>query len=292
MRKEKKPLLIDRNKIPQYLFAFLILSLITSCHSGMQARRTSSVVAYLYPNKTDVAEKPAVPTLSLPLSVGIAFVPSDPTTARGTVSTLNEKQRMDLIDRVAASFRGYPFVKSIQAIPSQYLMPHGGFTNLEQIRTMYGVDVIALLSFDQIQHTDQGLLSLTYWTIVGAYVVKGEKNDTSTMLDAAVYDIPSRKMLFRAPGGSQIKGAATPVNLSEQLRKDSYEGFEKALDQLIVNLKEQLDLFKEKAKSSPEEYMVVTKPEYRGSGMLDVASTLILVVAGGIGVWTSRRRKK
>ena len=292
MRKEKKTSSMERNRILRYLRALLILSLITGCHSGMQARRTSSVVAYLYPTKADVAEKPAVPTLNLPLSVGIAFVPGDPAVGRGAVSTLSEKQKMDLIDRVAASFRGYPFVKSLQAIPSQYLMPHGGFTNLDQIRTMYGVDVIALLSFDQIQHTDQGLLSLTYWTIVGAYVVKGEKNDTSTMLDAAVYDIPSRKMLFRAPGASQIKGAATPVNLSEQLRKDSHEGFEKASDQLIVTLTEQLDRFKEKVKSSPEEYKVVSQPEYRGSGMLDGASVLILVVAGGAGVWASRRRKK
>jgi hypothetical protein len=35
--------------------------------------------------------------------------------------------------------------------------------------------------------------------------------------------------------------------LSEQLRKDSYEGFEKAIADLTASLKEQLQLFREKA---------------------------------------------
>jgi rhombotail lipoprotein len=90
---------------------------------------------------------------------------------------------------------------------------------------MYNVDVVALLSYDQAQFTDEGALSLTYLTIVGAYLVPAEKNDTHTMLDAVVYDIRSRKMLFRAPGTSQIKGHATLMNLSEQRRKDSDAGF-------------------------------------------------------------------
>ena len=37
-----------------------------------------------------------------------------------------------------------------------------------------------------------------YWTNVGAYVIPGEKNDTQTMLDAVVYDIPSRKIVINS----------------------------------------------------------------------------------------------
>ena len=43
---------------------------------------------------------------------------------------------------------------------------------------MFGIDVIVLLSYDQVQFRDEGLLSLTYWTVVGAYTIPGEKNDT------------------------------------------------------------------------------------------------------------------
>ena len=37
------------------------------------------------------------------------------------------------------------------------------------------------------QFTDEGLASFAYWTIIGAYIIPGEKNDTHTMLDAVVY---------------------------------------------------------------------------------------------------------
>jgi len=99
-----------------------------------------------------------------------------------------------------------------------------------------------LLSYDQTQFTEEGLASITYWTIVGAYIIPGEKNDTHTMVDAAVYDIQSRKMLFRAPGISHIKGLSTPVNLNEELRDDSIEGFKEASVDVIKNLDLQLDL--------------------------------------------------
>lgn len=251
-----------------------------------QTRYTSSVVDYLYPKKEVVVE-PSVPYLNLPLRVGVAFVPGTSKVARA--ADLSETDKMALMERIAAEFRALPFVKEIELIPSAYLVPEGGFTNLDQIRTMYGVDVIALLSFDQVQHTDEGLLSLSYWTIVGAYVVKGEKNDTSTMMDAAVYDIASRKMLFRAPGTSHVKGSATPVNLSEQLRMDSAEGFSLAADQLVMNLKDQLERFKEKVKQRPEEYVVKHRAGYTGGGSLGAGYALLVL---GLGGWALRRGRQ
>jgi rhombotail lipoprotein len=203
---------------------------------------------------------------------------------------LSEKERMDLMDRISTEFKKLPFVKNIEVIPSAYLTPTGGFANLDQIRAMYGVDVIALLSYDQVQHTDEGLLSLSYWTIVGAYIIKGEKNDTSTMLDAAVYDISSRKMLFRAPGTSHIQGSATPVNLSEQLRIDSLEGFRTASDNLVVNLQEQLERFKTKVKERPDAYVIEHKPGYTGGGSMGTVFSILLIGLGGFTLWRGRGR--
>jgi rhombotail lipoprotein len=204
---------------------------------------------------------------------------------------LTEKRKSDLMQEVADHFKKYPFVKDIEIIPSAYLRPGGSFSNLEQIRTMYGVDVIALLSYDQVQFTDEGKLSLTYWTIVGAYVIPGEKNDTQTMLDAVVYDIPSRKMLFRAPGLSRIKGSATLVNQSEELRADSGKGFDAAAKEMIVNLDEQLTNFTAKVKERPEEFKVVHSSEYRGGGggSIDPVSLLLLAGLGGYFLWTRKR---
>ncbi|MCJ7824739.1 MAG: rhombotarget lipoprotein, partial [Anaerolineales bacterium] len=267
----------------------VLIASLTNCagfYGKRQSRYTSSVVEYLYPKK-EVVEVPAIPRLSLPLRVGVAFVPESGTGPGG--SRLSEKEKMDLMDRISSEFRKLAFVKDIELIPSAYLTQGGGFTNLDQIRTMYGVDVIALLSYDQVQHTDEGKLSLFYWTIVGAYIIKGERNDTSTMIDAAVYDISSRKMLFRAPGMNRINGSSTLVNLSEQLRIDSSNGFRLASDDLVTNLQNQLDRFKNKVKEMPQEYAVEHKPGYTGGGSMGGAFAVTLLGLGGVALWRGRK---
>ena len=250
---------------------------------ALQTKHTSSsVVQYLYPDKEGVIETPTIPRLALPLKVGVAFVPES---GRYNKS-LTERNKMDLMKNVSEHFKKHAFIKSIELIPSAYLTAQGSFANLNQIQTMYGIDVVALLSFDQSQFTDEGLASITYWTLVGAYVVPGEKNDTHTMVDAAVYDIKSQKMLFRAPGTSRIKSSATPVNLAEQKRLDSEKGFIEASKELVTNLDMQLEMFKEKVQETPEEYNIVHKPGYTGGGSLDASILIIMgLLFGGCLVW-------
>lgn len=288
-----------------FIFAasVFIVALVAACATGT-TKNATSVVDYLFPNTKDPIVTPGIPVLTLPLRVGIAFVPPD-SSYRGHSRrytglfganqegspALTEQRKTDLMQAVSDRFRKYPFVKDIEIIPSAYLTPGGSFANLDQIRTMYGVDVIALLSYDQVQFTDEGVASLTYWTIVGAYVIPGEKNDTQTMLDAVVYDIPSRKMLFRAPGLSRIKGSATLVNQSEELRTDSGKGFDEAAKQLIVNLDDQLTQFKEKVKERPQEYKVVNSSGYSGGsggGAIDPVSLLLLAGLGAGFLWLRR----
>jgi len=264
----------------------LFLAALFGCAELMpkkDVRYASSVVDYLYPDK-DVVEVPTIPHLSLPLRVGIAFVPGGDVAAQ----RLNEKERFDLMDTISAEFRKLPFVKEIEPIPSAYLIAGGGFANLDQIRTMYGINVIALISYDQVQHTDEGLMSLSYWTIVGAYIVKGEKNDTSTMLDAAIYDIPSRKMLFRAPGINRFKATATLVNLNEQLRADSSQSYLLASDDLVNNLQLQLEGFQARVKEAPEAYVVSHSREYTGGGSVGPLFGMLLVTLGGMALWRQK----
>ena len=147
-------------------------ALMAGCATQTTRHHATNIVQYLYPKKQNIVEKASIPVLSLPLRVGIAFVPME---GYQQLLSLSEKDKQDLMKQIGAEFKQYPFVKSIEIIPSPYLMPMGSFTNLDQIRTMYGIDVIALLSFDQVQHTDKGLLSLSYWTLVGAYVIKRGK---------------------------------------------------------------------------------------------------------------------
>lgn len=261
---------------------------IAACQ-GLYAQRrgeATSVVDFLYPGGERMVVTPSIPVLKLPVTVGIAFVPGQQ--GRGVMP---EARKNELMNMVAADFEALSFVKEIKRIPSPYLKPKGGFDNLGQVRTMFGCDVIALISYDQIQHTDEGLLSIFYWTLVGAYVVRGEKNDTSTMMDAAVFDIPSRKLLFRAPGLSRVKGSATPVNLSEKLRADSEEGFKLATAEMKTNLRFELDRFKETVKARPEEYKVVHTEGYRGGGSLELPFALAAGCLAFFAAARSRDRK-
>jgi len=247
---------------------------------------TTSAVDYLYPNATtEPMVQQGVPVLSLPMRVGLAFVPDNQR------SPLTEAKKTELLEKVASHFKKLDYVKSIEIIPTSYLTPRGEFQNLDQIRALHGIETIALVSYDQKQVTDEGIASLVYWTVVGAYIVRGEKNSTHTMVDTVIMHIPSRKMLFRAPGISQVQGTATLINQSEQLRKDGEKGFQEAIDKMIPSLDQQLVAFQDRVKSSPEVYKVVNaNGSPRGGGAFDLWSgaMLGLVLAGG--AWWARRR--
>ncbi len=255
-----------------------VVLLATGC-ATTQSRQTTSIVDFLYPDAKEPVADQGIPVLNLPMRVGVAFVPE--AHGRGS-AVLSEARKRQLLEEVAGHFRDREFVRAIEIIPSAYLRPQGGFPNLEQLRTMHGVDVVALVSYDQAQFTDEGLSSLAYWTLIGAYIVRGEKNSTHTMVDAVIIDIPSRKMLFRAPGTSFVAGSATPVNLSEQLRLDAGRGFEQAVADMIRNLDQELVVFQDRVRSNPEEYRVVKSPEYKGgAGSPGLFDALLLLVLGG-----------
>jgi rhombotail lipoprotein len=129
---------------------------------------------------------------------------------------------------------------------------------------LYGLDVIILLSYDQVQFTDEGMLTLSYWTIIGAYMVSGEKIETKTVMEAAVYDIANRRLLFRASGEGRIKGSSTPVNLSEQLREESAKGFQMVATRLAANLASEAEVFKKQMAMDIGEYKTERKAGYTG----------------------------
>src|SRR5688572_25474024 len=169
-----------RRLLPPLLAATLAFSL-SGCVGMWGERRhheSSSVVQFLYPDQAMPFVQPQIPTLRLPLRVGVAFVPSGMTGSRGfshIQANFTEQQKTELMRKVSAQFKALPFVQSIEIIPATYLRPGGGFTNLDQVRAMLGVDVIALIAYDQAQSSDDTEASLAYWTIVGSYLVEGQR---------------------------------------------------------------------------------------------------------------------
>lgn len=252
--------------------------------------RATSLYQYLYSDENSHVDKPTIPTLSLPLRVGVAFVPADASIKSAEAWELPEEDKITLMKQVSAQFKAYAFVKSIDLIPTFYLTPRGGFANLDQLRTMHGIDVMTLVSYDQIQFTGNNWSSLTYATPVGLLFIQGEKNETKTMLDAAVYDIASRKMLFRAPGLSSVKDSSTLMNQDLNLKSNREQGYQEASTNLVTNLRWALEDFKTRVKDQPEEYKVVSKPGYHfAAGAFGPMDVLLVVVFGSASLWVRRQ---
>ena len=223
--------------------ATILAALTASCVVTRQ-RIVSSTLDFLYPAGA-AAIAPSYVELQLPVRVGIAFAPE----ATLRPSSFTEDQKQALLESVADAMRARDNLASIQVVPSTYLEQGGGFGNLDRLKAAFGIDVITLLSYDQIQFSDTTRKSWAYWTLIGAYVVKGEKNETRTMLNAVIYDIPSRALLFQATGQSSQRGRSTLVGSEGVMRRESDEGFDAATADLIAKLDTALDAFAEQAKT-------------------------------------------
>jgi len=263
------------------LFTFVLMVVLlalagcASWSSGKGPKQVGSVVDYLYPNANEPpAMKSEVTRLRPPVRVGVAFVPGS-----GAATSLPETEKIKLLERVKASFSRHEFIGNIEVIPTAYLQPKGGFTNLEQVARMFNVEVVALLSYDQVQFNDTNVLSVLYWTIVGAYIIHGDQYDVQTLVDASVFDVRTHKLLFRAPGTSQVKGSASMAGFSERARAARVEGYNKAVDDLVPKLQAELDRFKERIKTDGS-FKVENKPGYSGGGSVDGLMLALLALLG------------
>lgn len=268
------------------LAALLAAALLpTGCATWFDPPRQTqraTVVEYLYPKGEQPTLKPATPELRLPLRVGIAFVPGD------RYADLPEGDRDALLRRVKAAFASRPYISAIEVIPTAYLRPQGGFDNLQQAARMFNVDVVALLSYDQVQFSDSNRLSVFYWTIVGGYFINGSQYDVNTLVDASVFDVNSRQLLFRAPGTSQIKGSSPLVKFGEASREARGEGYRQAIDALIPQLDAQLEAFKVRVKEE-KVARIVEKPGYHGGGDGGLAGLGLFGAAAALAIARVRR---
>ena len=241
------------------LFLALVLTAVgtISCASmdkSSRQRQVASMLSYLFPGADQPpAASEAVAVLNVPFRIGIAFVPDTAEPA----FRLPESDRLRLAGQVRDAFSRYPFIREIEAVPSLYLEPGGGFANLERVAALLGLDVIALISYDQVQHAGATGWSFLYWTGVGAYVIEGDRYDVLTAVETAVFDVKSRRMLMRAAGTSNVKGSATMVGFDERAREGRTRSFEAAIAQMIANLHSEVRAFRERAPADPKIRLVL-----------------------------------
>jgi rhombotail lipoprotein len=233
-----------RDRIVLGLILLPLLALEVACAGTRPAlRRTNSALDFLYPEGATGARPASQVVLRLPVRVGLAFAPN----RHRQPDPITEGEKQTLLAEVAAAFKAHEGIGHLEVVPSAYLQPGGGFPNLDQLHASLGLDLMVLVSYDQAQFTESTRASWTYLTIVGPLLIQGEKNDTRTVMDAVIYDIRSRALLFRAAGESTVNGWSSPVNVDRKRRRFASAGFDKATDQLIANLNTALARFEEQA---------------------------------------------
>ncbi len=256
------------NKFCVALLSLFLALLLSACsalfYNDYRSGSSSSLVEFLYPGgEIPPPIKEQIPEIKVPARVGLAFVPS----RQGM--QLGEGQQAQLLMKVRDAFVGRDYVERIEIIPSTYLTGVKGFDALEQVGRLYNVDLMALVSHDQVLSTGDTASSFLYWTIVGAYVIKGSSNDVTTFVDTAVFDLNTRRMLFRAPGLDEGTKRSTAVGVGEVKQELSEVSFAAAVDKMTVNLDSELERFRERIKQD-QSVRIVNRNDSGGQGSADL----------------------
>jgi rhombotail lipoprotein len=250
---------------------------------------TSSLVEFLYPAG---APPPAntIPQLHIPLRVGLAFLPSRP---GNRVTALDALQKQDLLERIRQRFSSRQFVSEIVIIPDYYFATARGYSGLEGVQRLLNVDLIALVSYDQVTRQNDNTLSLTYWTILGAYIIPGTSRDTATLMDLAVVDPTTQSLVLRAGGTSSGRGSSTLVDANLYARKASVAGFEAATTELIKNFDAALISFENDVRAGKANVRVVRRNGGTGGAgafsVPDAAMLALLLIAALCRIGTAGR---
>lgn len=258
-----------------------VLVFVAGCAHMNRSRESvsSSLVDFLYPKgELPPAYEKSIPNLPVPLNVGIGFVPE----SRGSLS---EPKKNELLIKTKAAFLDRPFINQIVLIPDAFLRSGKGFATLDQVARLFNLDVIALVSYDQVANSDQTNLGFLYWTIVGAYTVPANRHEVSTFVDTAVFDVRTHKLLFHAPGVATNKNYSTYIGDAVKRRAAMEEGFDLAVGNMIVSLGTEIDSFKERIKKEDPSVRVSYRPGYSGAGSFDAWMLLLLAPLA----WSARR---
>lgn len=226
------------------LAALTLGFLTTACTGTLSEGRgdsvSSSLVEYLYP----AGEKPPspsrkIPSLPLPLRIGIAFVPSP----HGPSQDLSEAERFKLLYDLKAIISKQDFVEEVAVIPEQYLKAGTGFAPLAQTADTYGLNAMALVSYDQVSIPAPSS-SLRYRTIVGVQTLTGDPTEIHNFVDTAVFDVATHRLLFRVPGVSSMARQPASADAGADAQAMQRRGFALAAADMATNLDKELNALK------------------------------------------------
>lgn len=207
--------------------------------------------------------------LVLPIRVGLAFVPG--ATGGGPLTTEREALLAGLRDR----FRTVQYVADVVVVPDYYLSggTGEGFEQLTQLAALQRLDLIALVSYDQVSRVRENERALANLTIVGQFFMTGNDTATHTLLDLAVVEPRSRSLLLRAGGTSSLGDAVTAVARDRKLEQQMRAGFDEAAHKLSDNFATELASLESRVRAGNTPIAITRRA---GGGALDAVQLLFL----------------
>ena len=232
--------------------------------------RSSSLVEFLYPGGAPPVQ-PTVPVLDLPLTVGVAFLPP----VGGPASVIDEADKQAILQQVQQRFSQRGFVREIVAIPDYYLSSQRGFEGLAGIQRLYDLDLVALVSYDQVSRQHGNELSLTYLTIVGAYLFPGTSQDVHTVVDLAVVDPATRSLVIRAAGMDSRGGVSNEVRAGARLQQRGSDSLQAAGHAMVANFDAELLRFEDQVRAGTARVKIANAG---GGGSVDRVLLALLAI--------------
>jgi rhombotail lipoprotein len=101
--------------------------------------------------------------------------------------------------------------------------------------------------------------SIAYWTIAGAYMIKGSQYDVATLVDLAVVDPATHSLVLRAGGTDTRHGNVTMIAEAPELRASSGDGFSVATNQMIEHFDAALDQLASQVRAGTAQLRVVNR---------------------------------
>jgi rhombotail lipoprotein len=161
---------------------------------------------------------------------------------------LDAAHRQELLERIRAHFSSRKFVTDITIVPDYYLAGRAGFEVLAGVQRLYGVDLMG------------------YLTIVGAYVLKGNRHDVATLVDLAVVDPATRSLVLRAGGTDTRHGNTTLIDSERETRAAANQSYDAAAEQMMQHFDTALTNFEADVRSGKAAVQVVRKNDAAQSG--------------------------
>jgi rhombotail lipoprotein len=249
---------------------------------------SSSLVEFLY-GHGDMPPIASEVHLDLPIRVGVSFLPGNGGEQPSAVD------RDKVLAAIRDKFKSRPYVTEIVPIPDYYLRANGndGLTQIEQVSRLNQLDLFALVSYDQITDSSMNKSSLAYLTILGAYFVRGDRDETHTLLDLAVVDPRTRLLVLRSGGTSSLAGNTTLIESDHHETAQRSRGFELATTNLVENFQRELTDFEGRVREGTAPVRVTHRSAGGGGGggAIDPALLLLLAALLGMSVFHARRIK-